>query len=231
MTPIPTTTPTLPTKLAAEALGTALLLATVVGSGIMGERLAAGNAAVALLANSIATGAALYVLIHLFGPMSGAHFNPVVTLVDTLAGKMPSRHAPAYVAVQFFAAVIGVVAANVMFELPTTQWSQHARTGAAQWFSEGVATFTLVFVILQGRRVCPDRVPALVALTIVAAYWFTASTSFANPAVTLARAFTDTFSGIRITDVTAFMAAQIAGALLGLGTSCCLNRSDSTGKL
>ncbi len=206
-------TPTLSQKLAAEALGSAFLLAAVVGSGIMGERLAGGNVAIALLANSIATGAALYALITMFAPLSGAHFNPVVTLVEHLAGRITRSDALAFVAAQCFGALIGVLAAHLMFELPLWLPSQHARTGGAQWFSEFVATFGLLSVILHGSRARAGAVPAMVACYITAAYWFTSSTSFANPAVTLARAFTDTFAGIRLSDTPMFMVAQLAGAL------------------
>lgn len=198
----------------AEALGTALLLAAVVGSGIMGERLAGGNAAIALLANSLATGAALFSLITLYAPVSGAHFNPVVTMIEAMSWRMPRRHAPLYVAAQFSGAVLGVFAAHLMFELPLVHLSQHARTGVAQWFSELVATFGLISVILHGAKSNATTVAAMVACYITAAYWFTASTSFANPAVTFARSLSDTFAGIRMSDAPMFMAAQIVGALL-----------------
>lgn len=206
--------PRLSRRLAAEALGTALLLATVVGSGIMGERLAGGNAALALLANAIATGCALYVLITIFGPVSGAHFNPLVTLVECHRSNVSRRDAALFVAAQTIAAVIGVFIAHAMFELPMVSLSQHPRTGAAQWFSEFVATFGLLTVILHGAKVRPAAVPAMVAAYITAAYWFTASTSFANPAVTFARSLSDTFAGIRMSDAPMFMAAQVLGALL-----------------
>ncbi|MBI3715622.1 MAG: aquaporin family protein [Betaproteobacteria bacterium] len=200
-------------RLIAEALGTALLLVAIVGSGIMGERLAGGNAAVALLANSVATGCALFALITMFAPISGAHFNPVVTLVEYLDGRLAGRDAIAYVAVQCAAAIVGVLIAHLMFELPLWLPSQHVRTGAAQWFSELVATFGLLNVILFGAKARSAAVPAMVASYITAAYWFTASTSFANPAVTLARALTDTFAGIRAIDTPMFVLAQVAGAL------------------
>jgi glycerol uptake facilitator-like aquaporin len=200
-------------KLAAEALGTALLLATVVGSGIMGERLAGGNAAIALLANSIATGAALFTLITMYAPISGAHFNPVVTMVEALSLRMPRRQAPLYMAAQFTGAVIGVLIAHLMFELPLYFPSQHVRAGGAQWFSEFIATFGLLTVILHASKSRIETVAAMVACYITAAYWFTASTSFANPAVTFARSLTDTFSGIRMIDAPMFMLAQVAGAL------------------
>lgn len=207
----------LPRRLAAEAIGTALLLATVVGSGIMGDRLSDGNVAVALLANSVATGAMLVVLITLLGPISGAHFNPVVTMVEALSGRLPVAHGAAFTAAQIVAAIAGVFAAHLMFDEPLWQVSTHVRSGPAQVFSETVATFGLVFAIAGTVRYRPSAVPAIVGLYITAAYWFTASTSFANPAVTLARAFTDTFAGIRPTDVPGFAAGQIAGALAAAG--------------
>jgi glycerol uptake facilitator-like aquaporin len=199
-------------KLVAEGVGTALLLATVVGSGIMGERLAGGNLAVALLANTLATGAALVALILTFGPVSGAHFNPAVTLADALQGSLPWREVPAYVLAQVAGAFAGVAAADVMFELPAFSASQHTRTGPAQLFSELVATFGLLAVIWGCSRRRSSAVPFAVGAYITAAYWFTASTSFANPAVTLARAATNTFAGIRPVDVPGFIAAQLAGA-------------------
>jgi glycerol uptake facilitator-like aquaporin len=205
--------------LAAEALGTALLLAIVVGSGIMGERLAAGNSAVALLANSLATGAGLTVLILMFGPISGAHFNPVVSIAEVARGSLAWRVGLAYIAVQVIGAFAGVAAAHLMFEEPLFAASQHARSGAAQMWSEFVATFGLLATIhMIGRRKA-DAVPYAVGLYITAAYWFTASTSFANPAVTLARAATDTFSGIRPDDVPGFVVAQLLGAAAALATS------------
>lgn len=204
------------TALAAEALGTALLLAIVVGSGIMGERLAGGNAALALLANAAATAAGLYVLIVLLGPLSGAHFNPVVTLVQRLRGAQLPAPAALYVCAQASGAVAGVLLAHAMFELPLWQPGMRARTGAAQWLSEGVATFGLLLTLLLGARFRERALPALVAGWIFAAYWFTASTAFANPAVTLARAFTQSFAGIRPADVPMFVLAQLAGASLAL---------------
>jgi glycerol uptake facilitator-like aquaporin len=204
--------PDLGRRLAAEAVGTAFLLATVVGSGIMGERLAAGNAAVALLANTLATGAALVALILTFGPISGAHFNPAVTLADASQGGLSWRDVPGYVAVQILGAFAGVAAANVMFELPPFFASRHARQGPAQIFSEFVATFGLLAVIWGCARLRSAAVPFAVAAYITAAYWFTASTSFANPAVTLARAASDTFAGIRPVDVPGFIVAQLVGA-------------------
>ena len=206
----------LPQRLAAEFVGTALLLATVVGSGVMGVALADGNDAIALLANAGATAGVLYVLIVVLGPLSGAHFNPAVTLAFRLRGEIGTREAAAYVAVQVVAAILGVLLAHLMFELPLLQPGLRVRTGGAQWVSEGVATFGLVLVILLGVRFRPAAVPALVASWIFAAYWFTASTSFANPAVTVARALTQTFSGIRPENVFAFVMAQVAGALLGV---------------
>lgn len=201
-------------RLAAEALGTGLLLAVVVGSGIMGERLAEGNAAVALLANALATGAALIVLITIFGPVSGAHFNPAVTLVFALRRELSWARAGAYVAVQAAAAVLGVWMAHAMFGEPVLQVAEKVRGGHAQAFSEVVATFGLVGTILGALRFRPDLTPAMVGLYITAAYWFTASTSFANPAVTLARSLSDTFAGIAPASVPAFLAAQLLGALL-----------------
>lgn len=213
-----TTSPAL-RALLAEALGTALLLAIVVGSGIMGERLAGGNVAIALLANAAATAGGLYVLIVLLGPLSGAHFNPAVTLAMRLRGEALPAPAFAYVAVQCIAAVAGVLLAHAMFGEALWQPGDHVRTGAAQWLSEGVATFGLLLTIVLGVRHRPQAIPALVAAYIFAAYWFTASTSFANPAVTFARAFTRTFAGIRPEDVAGFVLAQLAGAALALGTA------------
>lgn len=199
-------------KLAAEAVGTALLLAAVVGSGIMGERLAGGNVAIALLANTLATGAALVAIILTFGPVSGAHLNPAVTLVDVVERGLSASHALGYVAVQVPAAIAGVVLANVLFGEPAVQWSTHVRQGGPQLLSEFVATFGLVSVIWGTVRSRPAAVPFAVGAYIMAAYWFTPSTSFANPAVTIARAFTDTFAGIRPADVPGFVVAQLAGA-------------------
>lgn len=203
---------TLSRKLVAEALGTAFLLAVVIGSGIMGERLAGGNVAVALLANTLATGAGLLVLILMFGPVSGGHFNPAVTLVDAALGGLPWREAAPYIAAQVTGAFLGVLAAHLMFEEPLFSVSQHTRSGGAQWWSEFVATFGLLSVILSCARHQRERVPFAVAAYITAAYWFTASTSFANPAVTLARAASDTFAGIRPQDVPGFILMQLAGA-------------------
>lgn len=206
-------------RLLAECVGTALLLAAVVGSGVMGAHLAQGNDAIALLANAGATAAALYVLIVLFGPISGAHFNPAVTLAMRLRGDLSTPEALAYVAVQFAGAVVGVLLAHAMFGLALVEPGVHARTGAAQWLSECVATFGLLLTILLGERHRPQAIPMLVASWIFAAYWFTASTSFANPAVTLARGLTQTFAGIRPVDVPAFVIAQLAGAVLALGVA------------
>jgi glycerol uptake facilitator-like aquaporin len=199
-------------KAAAEGLGTALLLAAVVGSGIMGEELARPNIALALLANTVATGAALVALIITFGPISGAHFNPVVTLADASQGGLPWREVPIYIAAQVAGAFIGVAVAHVMFKRPALFFaSQHRRDGIAQLVSEFVATFGLLSVIWGSVRRRPGLVPFAVGAYITAAYWFTSSTSFANPAVTLARAATDTFSGIRPADAPGFIVAQLAG--------------------
>jgi glycerol uptake facilitator-like aquaporin len=199
-------------RLAAEAVGTALLLAAVVGSGIMGERLAGGNVAVALLANTVATGAALVALILTFGSISGAHFNPAVTLADASRGGLAWGDVVPYVVAQITGAFAGVAAAHLMFEAPLFFASRHARSGPAQMFSEFVATFGLLAVIWGCLRVRADAIPFAVAAYITAAYWFTASTSFANPAVTLARSATDTFAGIRPADAPAFIVAQLLGA-------------------
>lgn len=206
----------MPRALLAEALGTMLLLATVVGSGIMGQTLSAGNAAVALLANAGATAGALYVLITVLGSISGAHFNPVVTLAMRLRGDLDTRTAAAYVLMQCVGAIAGVLLAHAMFDLPLLQPGTRVRTGTAQWLSEGVATFGLLLTIMLGLRHRAQAIPALVASYIFAAYWFTASTSFANPAVTLARVVTQTFSGIRPLDAPAFIGAQLVGAALAL---------------
>jgi glycerol uptake facilitator-like aquaporin len=202
--------------LAAEALGTALLLAVIVGSGIMGERLAGGNVAVALLANSIATGCGLWVLIAILGPISGAHLNPAVTLAMAGAGHLPWQHVLPYVAVQVAAAFVGVALAHVMFSLPLFTASEHARNGTGQWVSEAVATAGLLLTIGLARHKGAVTVGGLVAAYITAAYWFTASTSFANPAVTLARAATNTFAGIRPIDAAGFIAVQLIVAPIAL---------------
>lgn len=201
--------------LVAEAIGSALLLAVVVGSGIMGQTLAAGNDAVALLANALATGAGLLVLITLFAPLSGAHFNPAVSLVMAARGELPWPRLLPYLAAQVAGAVAGVLLAHAMFGLPLLQASQHVRSGWPQWLAEVTATAGLLLTILGGVRHARDKVALLVALYIVAAYWFTASTSFANPAVTLARSLTDTFAGIAPADVGGFVLAQLAGAAIG----------------
>jgi glycerol uptake facilitator-like aquaporin len=203
---------TLPRRVVAEGVGTGLLLAAVVGSGIMGERLAGGNVAIALLANTLATGAALVALILTFGPISGAHLNPAVTLADASQAGIPWRHVPGYLLAQVVGAFGGVAAAHVMFGEPVFSASAHARAGFAQAFSEGVATFGLIAVIWGCSRSRSNAVAFAVGAYITAAYWFTASTSFANPAVTLARAASDTFAGIRPADVPAFLAAQLVGA-------------------
>jgi glycerol uptake facilitator-like aquaporin len=199
-------------RLTAEAIGTAMLLAAVVGSGIMADRLSGGNGAVALLANTVATAAALVALILTFGPISGAHFNPVVSVADASQGGLQWREVPAYVAAQIVGAVVGVWTAHVMFGERVWMLSLHARSGPAQMVSEFVATFGLLSVIWGCSRRRSDAVPFAVAAYIAAAYWFTASTSFANPAVTLARGLTDTFAGIRPADVPGFILAQLAGA-------------------
>ena len=201
----------------AEAIGTALLLAMIVGSGIMAERLAAGSSALALLANTLATGAGLVALILSFGPISGAHFNPVVTLSAALRKELAWGEVPAYMAAQMIGAFAGVMAAHAMFELPWFTASQHMRSGPAQGFSEFIATFGLLAVILGCARARPGAAAFAVGGYITAAYWFTASTSFANPAVTLARSLTDTFSGIRPADAPAFIAAQFIGAAMAAG--------------
>ena len=204
-------------RVAAEFLGTAMLLAAVVGSGIMAERLAGGNVAVALLANTIATGAALFALSLSFAGVSGAHLNPAVTVTELFGRYISIRDASAYVAAQFGGAVAGIVLANAMFELPLVFASQKVRTGPAQWLSEFIATFGLIFVIAATTRLHSKfAVPAAVAAYISAAYWFTSSTSFANPAVTFARSLSDTFTGIRPVDVPAFVIAQMVGAVAAM---------------
>jgi len=202
-----------PRRFVGELLGTALLLAAVVGSGIMGERLSGGNVAIALLANALATGAALTTLILTFGPISGAHFNPAVTLSDATQGGIRWREVPGYLAAQVGGALLGVAAAHLMFGEAVFQVSRHMRAGAAQLFSEFVATFGLLSVIWGCSRHRAEAVPVAVGLYITGAYWFTASTSFANPVVTLARSLTNTFSGIRPADAPGFIVAQLAGAI------------------
>ena len=196
---------------AAEAIGTALLLAIVVGSGIMGERLSGGNGAIALLANSIATGAGLYVLIVMFGPISGAHFNPVVTAVSVFHGDLPKNHIGFYAVAQVCGAIGGVVAAHAMFDLPLLQISKHIRPTLGEGLGEIIATFGLVLVILLVSRFRSEAIPASVAAFITSAYWFTSSTSFANPAVTLARSMTDTFAGISPDSIALFIGGQLVG--------------------
>jgi glycerol uptake facilitator-like aquaporin len=208
---------TIARKLVAEFAGTALLLAVVIGSGIMGERLAGGNSAIALLGNAIATGAGLVVLIHMFGPISGAHFNPIVTLAVMLGGQIDRRTAALYLVAQFAGAVAGAWLAHSMFGEPLFQVSHKLRAGSAQGLSEAVATFGLIGTILATQAKRPDFTPIAVGLYITAAYWFTASTSFANPAVTVARSLSDTFAGIAPLCVPLFVAAQVAGALAGIG--------------
>ena len=203
-------------KLGAEFIGTAGLLATVIGSGIMGEALAGGNVAIALLGNTIATGAMLVVLIWVFGPISGAHFNPAVTIAFALRGEISPRDSASYILVQVLGGLVGMGVAHLMFDLSLLQESTKVRTGLGQWVSEGVATFGLVATILGCLRARPDAVAMAVGLYITAGYWFTASTSFANPAVTVARSFTDTFSGIQPGDAPAFIGMQFAGAVLAV---------------
>ena len=208
--------PSLAQRLVAEALGTAFLLAAVVGSGIMAAKLSGGNVALALLCNTLPTGAILTVLILSLGPVSGAHFNPAVTLAFLCRGELSWRTAALYAASQILGAIAGVLAAHAMFDLPLWQVSQTVRSGGGQWFAEFVATFGLVLVIFCCLRAARDAIPYAVGLYITSAYWFTASTSFANPAVTIARSLSDTFAGIAPTGVAPFIAAQIAGALAGV---------------
>jgi glycerol uptake facilitator-like aquaporin len=208
----------------AEAIGTALLLTAVVGSGIMAERLSGGNTGLALLANAIATGGALFALITMFGPISGAHFNPVVTLALTFQRESPAKQVLPFIAAQLVGAILGVWLAHLMFELPILQASTKVRTGIGQWTAEATATFGLVLLILLGVRRAAASLPAAVALYITGAYWFTASTSFANPAVTVARALSNTFAGIAPGDAPAFMVAQVIGALLAVAAARLLDR-------
>jgi glycerol uptake facilitator-like aquaporin len=200
-------------RIGAESIGTAMLLATVIGSGIMGERLAGGNVAIALLGNTIPTGAILVVLITMFGPISGAHFNPAVTLVFAIKGELSGAEGLSYVAAQILGGIVGVLAAHAMFDETLLQIASKVRAGPSQWFSEWVAAFGLVMTILLTLRASTTAVATSVGLYITAAYWFTASTSFANPAVTVARAFSNTFAGIRPQDVTPFIIAQLIGAI------------------
>ena len=201
-------------QLVVEGIGTMTLLATVIGSGIMAGRLAGDNVAVALLGNTIPTGAILYVLITIFGPVSGAHFNPAVTIAFAIRREIEARRAVMFILMQMAGGLGGAMLAHLMFEMPVLQLSQNARTGGAQWLSEFVATFGLLTVIFGGLRWRPDSIPMLVGLYITAAYWFTASTSFANPAVTIARAFTDSFSGILPAHAPGFILAQLVAACL-----------------
>jgi len=205
----------LPRRLAAEALGTGILVATVVGSGIMADKLT-DDVALALLGNTLPTGAILVVLITILGPLSGAHFNPAVTLVFALRREIDARAALGYTAAQIAGGIFGALFAHAMFDLPIWQTSTTVRSGASQWLAESVAAFGLVFTILAGLRFRSDAIPWLVGLYITAAYWFTASTSFANPAVAIARAFTDTFAGIRPADLPGFIVAELVGALLAM---------------
>ena len=215
-------------RLLAEALGTALLLATVIGSGIMAARLAGGNQALALLGNTLPTGAILVVLILIFAPVSGAHFNPAVTLAAALRGELAWGDVAPYAAVQVAGGIIGVWAAHGMFELPVLQLSTTVRSGAGQWLAEAIATFGLLLAIFGCAATAPAAIPYAVGLYITAAYWFTASTSFANPAVTIARGLSDTFAGIAPVNVPAFIAAQLAGAAIALVLAAKLWPKDAT---
>jgi len=215
-----------PKRLLTEAIGTAILLATVVGSGIMGETLAGGNDAIALLGNTIATGAILVVLILIFGPVSGAHYNPAVTLVFMLRGEIGRVEAALFIVVQVIGGIGGVLLAHGMFDLDMVSEFTRPRTGGSQWLSEAVATFGLLITILGCVRFRVEAVPCAVGLYITAGYWFTASTSFANPAVTVARSFTGTFAGINPADAPGFIIAQIVGALLAFAVSLILFRED-----
>jgi glycerol uptake facilitator-like aquaporin len=215
-------------RLAAEGVGAFFLFATVIGSGIMAENLARGNGAVALLGNTLATGAMLFVLITMLGPISGAHMNPAVSLVAAWRRELSWRDAAAYVAVQLALGILGAWAAHLMFELPTLQLSVKARTGVGQWAGEAIATFGLILTIVGTVRHRAQWVPASVALYIMAAYWFTSSTSFANPAITVARSLSDSFAGIAPRDVPAFVAAQLAGAIGGAFLARILFRKPAT---
>ncbi len=216
----------LPRRLAAEALGTMLLVTTVIGSGIMAETLTK-DVALVLLGNTLATGAILVVLITVFGPISGAHFNPAVTLVFMLKGDLRPPHAAQFIAAQVVGGILGAVVAHAMFGLPLVDLSMKVRTGFPQWFAEAIAAFGLIATILGGLRFRAEAIPWLVGLYITAAYWFTASTSFANPAVATARSLTNTFSGIRPQDVPVFIVAELLGALLGLALMTWLLRDTS----
>jgi glycerol uptake facilitator-like aquaporin len=217
-------------RLLAEALGTAILVATVVGSGIMAQRLAGGNQAIALLGNTIPTGAILVVIITILAPISGAHFNPAVSLVFAARGEFPWREVIPYIVVQCVGGVAGTVVAHLMFDLPPLMIGTTARSGPSQWLGEMVATFALVLTILGGLRYAAQAIPWLVGLVITAAYWFTSSTSFANPAVTLARGFTTTFAGIAINHVPAFILAQLVGAVAAVLLSIALFPSAKQGQ-
>lgn len=208
----------------AEGIGSFFLFATVIGSGVMAERLAGGNVAIALLGNTIATAAMLFVLITMFGPISGAHFNPVVSLVFRLRGELSTRQASGHVTAQLAGGILGVWAAHLMFDLSIIEISTKARTGPGQWAGEVIATFGLVLTILMTLRARRDWVAISVALYIAAAYWFTSSTSFANPAITIARSLSDTFAGIAPGDVPAFIGAQIAGAIAAMLTAGCFGK-------
>jgi len=216
-------------RLAAEGLGSLLLAATVVGSGIMAERLSGGNSGIALLANTAATVAVLATLIALLGPVSGAHFNPAVSLICALRGRLELRDAMMYAVIQIAGCCAGALLAHIMFELPLWQHSVHIRTGPAQWLAEGVATFGLLLVVIGHRR--SEDAPWMVAAWIGAAYWFTASTSFANPAITIARSLTNTFAGIRPVDMPAFIGAQFVGALSSLAAARALFRVEKADEL
>ena len=220
--------PALSQRAFCEWLGTAFLLATVVGSGIMAQKLAGGNDALALLCNTLPTGAILAVLILVFGPLSGAHFNPAVSIGFALRGELPRSTAAMFIAAQVLGGLVGVWAAHLMFELPVWQFSITQRTGAGQWLAEAIATFGLLLTIFGCAARRPESVPYAVGLYITAAYWFTASTSFANPAVTIARSLSDTFAGIAPAGVAAFIAAQLAGALVAVGVSRWLWRERMT---
>lgn len=218
-------------RLLAEGIGSAMLFAAVIGSGIMAERLAGGNVAVTLLANSVATGAILFVLITFLGPISGAHLNPAVTLVMALRGELGWLDAAPYVLAQLLCGIAGAWMAHLMFDMPILEVSTHMRTGPGQWTGEAIATFGLVLTILGTARQRPASVPATVALYITAAYWFTSSTSFANPAITVARSVSDSFSGIAPRDVPMFVLFQLAGALLGLAVSRLLFPASGEGRV
>ena len=218
-------------RLFSEGLGTAILVATVIGSGIMAERLAGGNQAIALLGNTIPTGAILVVIITILGPVSGAHFNPAVTLVFAARGTMPWSEVGAYILVQCAGGIAGTVLAHLMFDLAPLAIGTTVRSGPSQWLAEAVATFTLVLAILGGLRYAPSAIPWLVGLTVTAAYWFTASTSFANPAVTLARGFTTTFAGIAMNHVPAFILAQLIGAAIAALASSALFADGKRSKM